>query len=96
MSLSEAYPTQYCCNLGARHPRVRVQIARQVEAHQPLGDQIPGQVKACWPLRVNLLGPLDEQIPNDDLLGTRSLGRSRQVDLLGPLGWSWVSPTSPA
>ena len=29
--LFEAYPTQYCCNLRARHPRVRVQIPRQAE-----------------------------------------------------------------
>ena len=31
-SISEAYPTQYCCNLRVRHPRVRVQILRQAEA----------------------------------------------------------------
>jgi len=29
VSLSEAYPTQNCCNLRARRPRVRVQIPRQ-------------------------------------------------------------------
>ena len=69
MSLSEAYPTQYCCNLRPGRPWIRVQIPRQVEAWQPPGDQ---QVKACWPpenwslgrLRhVDLLGPLDWWIP---------------------------------
>ena len=32
LSLSEAYPTQYCCNLRARRPQIRLQISRQAEA----------------------------------------------------------------
>ena len=32
----------------------------------------------------------------DNILRNRSLGRSRQVDFLGPLDWSWASPSSPA
>ena len=36
------------------------------------------------------------RLRHDNLLRTRFLGRSRQADLLGPLDWSWSSPTSPA
>ena len=32
------------------------------------------------------------RLRSDNLSRTRSLGRSRQVDLLGPLDWSWASP----
>ena len=32
VSLSETYSTQYCCNMRARHPQVKVQILRQAEA----------------------------------------------------------------
>ena len=46
VSFFEAYPTQYCCNLRARHSQVRVQIPRQAEAWQPFGDWIPRQVEA--------------------------------------------------
>ena len=50
VSLSEVYPTQNCCNLRARRPRVRVQIPRQAEAWQPPRDHIPSQVEAGRPL----------------------------------------------
>ena len=72
MSLLEAYPTQYYCNLRARCPQVRVQIPRQVKAGHPPEDRIPRQVKAgCFPgigslgrLRhFDLLGPPDWLIP---------------------------------
>ena len=46
VSVFKAYPTQYCCNLRARCPQVRLQISRQAEAWQPPGDQIPRQVEA--------------------------------------------------
>ena len=31
----------------------------------------------------------------DSFPRTRSLGRLKQVDLLGPLDWSWATPSSP-
>ena len=109
VSLSEAYPTQYCCNLRARHPQVRVQIRRQAEALQPPRDLIPRQVEAGRPPKNWVprqaeacrlpgtpgLGGSLSRLRHDNLSRTRSLGRSRQVDLLGPLDWSWASPRSP-
>ena len=45
-------------------------------------------------------GPWISRSPNrlryDNFPGARSLGKSRQVDLLGPPDWSWVSTRSPA
>jgi len=40
-------------------------------------------------------GGSPSRLRHDNFLRTRSLGRSRQVDLLGPLDWSWASPRSP-
>ena len=51
MSLSEPYPTQYCCNLRATCPQVRVQIPKQIVAYKPPGDQILRLVKAGQPPR---------------------------------------------
>ena len=69
MSLSEAYPTQNCCNLRARRPRVRVQIPRQAEARQPTRDRIPGQVEGDGLPRIGSLG----RLRRDDLLGPLGL-----------------------
>jgi len=95
VSLSEAYPTQYCCNLRAGHPES--------------GCRSPGRLRHVGLQRidslgrsrhVDLLGPQAGGSPSKlrhaNLPGSRSLGRSRQVDLLGSPGWSWASQRSPA
>ena len=41
-------------------------------------------------------GGSPSRLRRDNLSRARSLGRSRQVDLLGPPDWSWASPRSPA
>ena len=72
MSLSEAYPTQYCCNLRSGCPLVRVQIPRQIEADDILEIESPGRLRDVSLLRVeflcklrhvDLLEPLDWWIP---------------------------------
>ena len=109
MSLSKAYPTQNCCNLRARRPWVRVQIPRQAEAWQPPRDRIPrqveawqppenwvpGQVEAWWPPGTPGTSGSPSRSRPDNISRTRSLGRSRCDDLLGPPDWSWASPRSP-
>ena len=52
--LSEAYPNQYCCNVRASCPQVRVQIRRQAS-----GDRIPRQVKTCWPSKNWISGQVE-------------------------------------
>ena len=75
VSLSEAYPTQYCCNLRAGHPCIRVQIPRQAEVwlrcDSLLETESPGRLRQVGLLRIG------------------SLGRLKHVDLLGPLDW-WI------
>ena len=57
MSLSEAYPTQYYCNLKARRPQTRVQIPSRLRHDSLL------EIKSLSTSRyVNILGPLDWQI----------------------------------
>ena len=72
MSLPEAYPTQYCCNLRSGCPLVRVQIPRQIEADDILEIESPGRLRDVSLLRVeflcklrhvDLLEPLDWWIP---------------------------------
>ena len=41
-------------------------------------------------------GECPSRMRHDNLSRTRSLGRWRQDDLLGPSDWSWASPRSPA
>jgi len=98
-----------CCNPRARRPRVWVQIPRQAEAWHPPRDRSPGQVEA-WRSPENWIpGQLEpwqppetpgtrgspSRLTHDNLSRTRSLGRSRRDDLLGPPDWSWASPRSP-
>lgn len=72
MSLSGAYPTQYCCHLRVRRPRVRVQIPRQAEHDSLLEIESPGRPRQVVLPRIrslgrsrrdHLLGPLDWWIP---------------------------------
>ena len=72
MSLPEAYPIQYCCNLRSGCPLVRVQIPRQIEADNILEIESPGRLRDVSLLRVEFLGklrhvdllePLDWRIP---------------------------------
>ena len=50
--LSEGYPTQYCCNLRARRPRVRMQIPR----HDLLEIESPGRLRRDVLPRIGSLG----------------------------------------
>ena len=72
MSLSEAYPTQYCCNLRTRHPRVRVQIPTKLKHDSLLEIESSGRSREVGLPRIgslgrsshdNHLGPLDWHIP---------------------------------
>ena len=72
MSLSEDYPTQYCCNLRARHPQVTVQIPGRLTRDSLLEIESLGRLRQVGLLRigslgrsrhVHLLGPLNWQIP---------------------------------
>ena len=104
-----SYPVLLQPESNLRCPQVRVQIPRQAEAWQPAGDRIPKQVEVWWPPKNWVPGqvkvwmtswdPWTGRSPSrlrcDNLSMTRSLDRSRQVDLLGPRDWSWASPRSP-
>ena len=65
--VSEAYPTQYCSNLRARRPQVRVQIPRQARFDSLL--EMVAQMIKCLPAvretRVRSLGwedPLEKEM----------------------------------
>ena len=69
MSLSEAYLTQYCCNLRARYPRVMVQIPShdnllEIESSGRLRHVgLPKIGSLDRSSHVDLLQPLDWWIP---------------------------------
>ena len=77
MSLSKDYPTQYCCNLRAGHPRVRVQIPRQIEADNILEIESTGRLRHVSLLRVEFLGKLRHV----DLLGPLKWRIPEQVEV---------------
>ena len=97
MTLSETYPTQYCCNLraglpgsGCRPPgRLRHDSLLEIKS---LGRSRHVNLQIIGPLgrlrHVDLLGHWTgrslSRLRYDNIPETRSLGRSRQVDLLGP------------
>ena len=105
VSLSKAYPTQYYCNLRARHPRSGCRSPGRLRCDSLLEIESPGRLRQVGLLRfgslgrsrnVDLLRPLAWQIPSRfrhvNLLQTEFLGRST---CLGHLDWSWASLKSP-
>ena len=80
MSLSEPYPTQYCCNLRATCPQVRVQIPRQARFDSLL--EMVAQMIKCLPAvretRVRSLGwedPLEKEMAtHSSILAWRTPG----------------------
>ena len=82
MSLSEAYPTQYCCNLRAGGPQVRVKIPGKLRHDSLLEMESPGMSRRDGLQRIGSLG----RSRRDGLPRIGSLGRSMRDNLLGPLG----------
>ena len=62
-------------------------------ASRELGPWAGQGVMTSWD---SWTGRSPSRLRRDNLSRTRSLGKSRQVDLLGPPDWSWASPRSPA
>ena len=65
MSHSEAFPTQYCCNLRARHPQITVQIPGRLRLDSLLEIESPGRLRQVGLRRI---GSLDRS-RHVDLLG---------------------------
>ena len=108
VSLFEAYFMQYCCNLRARHPWVRCRSpgrlrhdsllnikSRAGQSRSASRELGPWAGRGMSTSRNPWTGGSLRRLKHDNLLRTKSLGKSRQVDLLGPPDWSWASPISP-
>ena len=72
MSHSEDFPTQYCCNLRARHPQITVQIPGRLRRDSLLEIESLGRLRQVGLPRIGSLGrsrhfdplgPLNWQIP---------------------------------